>query len=53
MADKDQIKATAIRMDFSLYDLLLKAAKSEGRSVNQQMVYIIRQALQSRDATTP
>lgn len=36
---------TMIRMDKDLYADLANLAAKEGRSVNQQMVYILRQAL--------
>lgn len=47
----DNRKVTTLRMDKDLYERITKAAEAEGRSVNQQMVYIIRQALNARAST--
>lgn len=38
-------KHTAVRIDEQLHEQLVKAAQDEGRSVNQQIVFYIRQGL--------
>ena len=48
---RESIKTTAMRIDKDLYKLLAKAAAEDGRSVNQQVVFYIRQALAARKAS--
>lgn len=47
----DKRKVTTLRINRELYERIAEAAAEEGRSVNQQMVYIIRQALNARAST--
>lgn len=42
---KQENKVTTFRVDSKLYALLVKAAKNDNRSVNQQIVYYISKAL--------
>lgn len=44
-------KQTGLRIDEELLNELTKAAAEDGRSVNQQVLYYIRQALAARKAS--
>lgn len=45
-SEKNPRKATMLRIDPELYALLKQKADSDSRSVNQQIVYYVRQGLQ-------
>ena len=44
--ERNDTAYTSLRIDRDLYGRLRSAAENEGRSVNQQVVYFIRQGLQ-------
>lgn len=49
---KQELHVTALRVENSLYKRLAEIAKAEGRSVNQQIIWYIKKALEKQEQNT-
>lgn len=44
--ERPEIHKTMIRLDKGLHDALVEAAETEGRNINQQIAFYVRQCLE-------